>query len=431
MNRPLTTGDELWTDAGARAEVHFGFAALRLDSNTDLALLTMDDSTAQLKLTQGVAHIRVRTMAEAETFEVDTPNASITPWREGEYCIEVHSDSNSTDVIVRAGYAEVTGPRRGFAVLPGQRAHVRGNKRNSYKIYAASEPDEFDVFCRLRDRREERSEWAKYVAAGVIGAYELDDFGLWLTHPVWGAYWIPRFVPAGWEPYRFGHWSWIEPWGWTWIDEAPWGFAPFHYGRWIRLEAGWSWIPGPLDGRPVYAPALVAFVDSSAAVAWFPLGPGEVYVPAYHCSRRYLTNINASGTTLENRAAITDVEMARQSYANRAALSAVSRDVFMTGRPIERLAGEFSNRSAASSRVVGSTAPLAPTRESLAPLANPGVRVPEPPASARREAIVRSTPAPAPVPFDRRRPLFQEHPGRPLDRETVDELRRTDRGARK
>ena len=28
-------------------------------------------------------------------------------------------------------------------------------------------------------------------------------------------------------------WVWLRPWGWTWVDDAPWGFAPFHYGRWL------------------------------------------------------------------------------------------------------------------------------------------------------------------------------------------------------
>src|SRR4029079_18322212 len=93
--------------------------------------------------------------------------------------------------------------------------------------------------------------------------------------------WMPR-VRAEWVPYRYGHWAWVEPWGWTWIDDAPWGFAPFHYGRWAYVRGGWVWAPGVMVARPVYAPALVAFVGvGGASVAWFPLGPREVYVPAW------------------------------------------------------------------------------------------------------------------------------------------------------
>src|SRR5437867_1713415 len=82
-----------------------------------------------------------------------------------------------------------------------------------------------------------------------------------------------------------------NPWGWTWVDDAPWGFAPFHYGRWVWYRSRWCWAPGSYVARPVYAPALVAWVGgpsvnvsvsigrSSPPVGWFPLGPREVYVP--------------------------------------------------------------------------------------------------------------------------------------------------------
>src|SRR5438552_2167571 len=121
-----------------------------------------------------------------------------------------------------------------------------------------------------------------------------------------GAVSLPRRVVAGWAPYRYGHWAWVEPWGSTWIDDAPWGFAPFHYGRWVYVGNGWAWVPGRVVARPVYAPALVAFVggrDWSVAigvgegVAWFPLAPEEPYYPAYHVSNTYVRNVNVTNVT--------------------------------------------------------------------------------------------------------------------------------------
>jgi hypothetical protein len=50
-------------------------------------------------------------------------------------------------------------------------------------------------------------------------------------------------MPVGWAPYRHGHWAHVMPWGWTWIDDALWGFVPFHYGRWAMLGGGWGWVP--------------------------------------------------------------------------------------------------------------------------------------------------------------------------------------------
>ena len=121
---------------------------------------------------------------------------------------------------------------------------------------------------------------------------------------------FPTRVAAGWAPYRFGHWVWVAPWGWTWVEDEPWGFAPFHYGRWAEVGGGWCWVPGPVVVRPVYAPALVVFVGGprfgmsvsfgggGGGVAWFPLGPREVYVPPYRTSVRYVQNVNVTNTTV-------------------------------------------------------------------------------------------------------------------------------------
>ena len=89
---------------------------------------------------------------------------------------------------------------------------------------------------------------------------------MWSEAPEYGPVWRPRTVEIGWAPYRDGRWAWVEPWGWTWIDDAPWGFAPFHYGRWAMVGGGWVWVPGRMvvGVRPVYAPALVVFVGTFA-----------------------------------------------------------------------------------------------------------------------------------------------------------------------
>jgi hypothetical protein len=95
------------------------------------------------------------------------------------------------------------------------------------------------------------------------------------------------------------------------VDDAPWGFAPSHYGRWVNVSNRWGWIPGPRNVRPVYAPALVAFVGGSgwsvsislgggSPIGWFPLGPREVYVPSYQASRDYFNRVNVTNTVINN-----------------------------------------------------------------------------------------------------------------------------------
>jgi hypothetical protein len=134
----------------------------------------------------------------------------------------------------------------------------------------------------------------------MTGVESLDEYGEWRTVETYGDVWFPSSVTAGWVPYRYGRWAYIPPWGWTWIDDAPWGFAPFHYGRWVYIRGAWAWVPGPYVARPCYAPALVAWYGSPGvsvsvtvgSVGWFPLGPGEIYVPGYRHSQRYITYVN-------------------------------------------------------------------------------------------------------------------------------------------
>jgi hypothetical protein len=97
---------------------------------------------------------------------------------------------------------------------------------------------------------------------------------------------------GGLAPYHYGHWSYIAPWGYTWVDDQPWGFAPFHYGPWASIGGAWGWIPSPPRPAigeyvlPIYAPALVAWVGVGAGVAWFALGPREVFADGDHRGSR-------------------------------------------------------------------------------------------------------------------------------------------------
>ncbi len=443
LNRPLTEGDQVWTDVGARVELHLGSAAIRLSAGTSFTFLALNDRSVQAKITAGVVAVRIRRLDSDTAFELDTPNGAITLEKPGDYRLEIHPEDNSTRVIVRAGDADASGPTKAFPITAGQQVIISGTDVETYGISSVPPSDAFDEFCQARDRREDRVEATRYVSPDVIGVHDLDDFGYWHDYQGWGPVWIPRHVPAGWAPYRFGHWVWVAPWGWTWMDDTPWGFAPFHYGRWAFLDSGWCWIPGPIHVRPVYSPALVAFVGGGSrdfhfffwigrvGVAWFPLGPREPYIPPYHCSRGYLADINITNTSIEHPAELTTFDVARQKYANRSAPSAVTvapRDAFVGGQPIGRVALALSERQLATAHVTGSVAPAGPIRQSLAP---------ENPAAARpsetirsRPVIVRRSPAPAPVPFERQRPLLDARPGRPLDPRALDELRENQPQAR-
>jgi hypothetical protein len=436
INRPLTSGDHLWTDEGARAELHIGTAALRLDSRTAFEFLNLTDDTVQIRLTEGSLNVHVRSLGERETFEVDTPNTSVSLLRTGEYRIDVNPDNLTTTVTVRAGEGEVTGTNQAFPVRSGEEARISGSDSLSYDTAGARPPDEWDNWCSGRDRREERSESARYVSRDMVGYQDLDDHGTWRTVPDYGSVWVPRGVAVGWAPYHYGHWVWVEPWGWTWVDDAPWGFAPFHYGRWVYVGY-WAWVPGPVAVRPVYAPALVAWVGGPrfsmaigfgggvAGVAWFPLGPREVYVPAYRASPVYVNRVNVTNTTIVNNINVTNINTTNVRYINReapGAVTAVPQNSFASARPVQSAAIPVRGEALQSAQVM-KTVPVAPSRASVVG-GYAGGRVAQPSMSTQNRSVVtRTAPPPAAVPFAQRQPVLSANPGRPLDSSQVEQLR--------
>jgi hypothetical protein len=441
LNYPLTIGDHLWADDGSRVEMQVGSSTVRMGSETALSILALDDRRAQFRMTQGALDISLRSLDDDEIYEIDTPNGSITLLRAGAYRVDVDTTGERTTVTVREGIAEVSSGGSTFTVRPNQSAMIDGLDTPTYDMRAAIPVDAWESWCLERDRRETQATSARYVSRDMIGYEDLDDYGRWEVAPEYGPVWVPVRVQAGWAPYRYGHWAWVEPWGWTWIDDAPWGFAPFHYGRWAYWGGRWVWVPGQIVRRPVYAPALVAFVGGPGwhvsvsvgnGVAWFPLAPGEVYVPAYRVSNVYVRNINVTNVRVTN-INVTNVNVTNIHYANRSApgaVTVVSRDVFTGARPVGRAAITVRERDLDGARVLGAAPPVVPRRESVLARSD-GSRtvVRQPPAAAtRREVVVRHAPPPAPVPFSARERSLAANPGRPLDGSTLERLR-TESGA--
>ena len=389
INRPMTTGDKLWSDQDSRAELHLGSAAIRLSSTTGFSFLNLDDRTVQIQLSAGTLYIHVRHLDRDEIFEVDTPNQAFSILRAGEYRFDASEDGSSTMIAVREGEGQATGVDRTYTVERGERAMLTGTDSLSADIdrIQRDDRDDFDEWCEIRDQREERSRSTRYVSPDLVGYEDLDENGVWQDDEEYGEVWIPTTIPAGWAPYHYGHWDWISPWGWTWVDEAPWGYAPFHYGRWAYTHSGWAWVPGPVGARPVYAPALVAFVSTpnftvgigvggGVAVAWFPLGPREVYVPGYQASREYVNRVNVSNTTV-NSTTVTNVynttiinnhtQVTTITYVNRTApgaITVVPDSAFRSAQPVDRSAVRVSEGELAGAPVIP-RAQVAPTRNSL------------------------------------------------------------------
>lgn len=381
INRPLTTGDRLWADTGARAEIQVGGAMIRMNAGTGVSVLNLDDRIAQLQLTQGILSVRVRRLEPNQVFEVDTPNLAFTLRQPGEYRIEVDPDGNATTIVVRRGQGEVYGEDAAYVIDSRQPYRFTGTGLREYQYVDAPRLDEFDRWSSGRDRSYDNSVSVRYVSEDVVGYQDLDENGTWRVDATYGNVWIPSRVAAGWAPYHDGHWAWVDPWGWTWVDDAPWGFAVSHYGRWTNLGGTWGWVPGPVRTRAYYAPALVAFVGGDnfqltissgnvGGVAWFPLGPREVYRPSYPVSRGYFENINHSNTVINNTVInnyYNNSNVTHVVYANRevpGAVVAVPTTVFVQSQPVSRAAVRVS-REMIVRAPVAVVPPVAPTEKSV------------------------------------------------------------------
>lgn len=132
VNRPLTTGNRLWSDANSRAQLQIGGTALRLGAATSVTLLNVDDRITQLQLSQGTLAVRVRHLRPGQSFDVDTPNLAFTLRWPGDYRIDVDANDDATAVMVRSGEAEVYGDGASYAVDARQGGDIRRNPRNFY-----------------------------------------------------------------------------------------------------------------------------------------------------------------------------------------------------------------------------------------------------------------------------------------------------------
>ena len=440
-NRPLTISDNVWADKDSRAELDFGTGFMRINSETSLTLTNVNNDVIQVSLHQGALNVHLRKLYGGETWEVDTPNMAFTLSKAGEYRFDVDPNSDSTRVIVWKGAGQATGQGQAVRVEEGQAMQFNNGTSLTHEALNPQGPDGFDDWCQVRDKRLDQSVSARHVAPGVVGADDLDEYGTWKDTPDYGPVWVPTSVAPDWAPYTYGNWIWEEPWGWTWVDAYPWGFAPFHYGRWVSWGGYWGWAPGPYWVRPWYAPALVAWWGGphwgvgfgwgfgvgfgGGGFGWCPLGWGEPFFPWYHTSRGYFRNVNITNTRIVNITNVTNnyfrnggrtalygrngVAMPR--FASKpGAITAMSRTGLEHGLPVRgnsvRVSPNQLRNASALGRVdanptreatLGARSGQTAARPSSAAFSRPTVTRMNPPAAAGRPGFSQSAAAHNPV----------------------------------
>jgi len=304
-NQPVSVGDRLYTRDNSRTSLAFtGRNFARLNPNTSLDVLALDDRRTQLALRDGSAMFDVGYLNSGDLFEVATPYGAVDLQQPGLYNVGI--DNGQVLISVLSGLAQVVGLGGSGQISKGELLTLVGNtaanavlsqlngRDAGYLVddyYSNQYPQYYDG--RYRDYNAylndpyyfdpyRRNVSYQYANSYIPGLYDLDYYGDWRNLDGYGYAWSPR-VDNGWMPYQTGYWYTDYPYGPTWVSSEPWGYAPYHYGRWAFVGDRWYWVPDRTNVDPVYSPALVAWVPfDQNQIGWVPLGPGDVYVPHYY-----------------------------------------------------------------------------------------------------------------------------------------------------
>ncbi|MEP6504159.1 MAG: DUF6600 domain-containing protein, partial [Betaproteobacteria bacterium] len=342
-NQPLSTGDRITTDKSARATLQVGSTTLRVGAASDVVVTQLDDRKFRIRFDHGQLALRVRSDDILGELFIETDEGAWVPHHPGQYRFDrVARGVLGAQAVV--GDMLLEAPDSSLPVAANQRAEVwrAGAQQATHYRMTAPAKDAFGDWALAQDKADDKLAAAS-AAAGVpiemTGAADLARHGVWSTGADGARVWTPAKLPAGWQPFQQGAWSWISPWGWTWVDDQPWGFAPFHYGRWFNQRGHWNWTPGQWGAtRPIYAPGLVGWfggaglaVAGAPAVGWVALAPDEAFHPAYAVSSAYWAAINNPSVAAPARRALPAakarvrvVPTGAMRYANRGAADAIA-----------------------------------------------------------------------------------------------------------
>ncbi|HEY3911361.1 MAG TPA: DUF6600 domain-containing protein [Stellaceae bacterium] len=349
INDPISAGASLRTDPLGRAEMRIGADTIDLTDNTEILIAKLDDHVAEIALRRGRVDLDIPQIGADETIAIDFPGGAVRLLKPGRYDVDAGAGDQPPRIAAFTGGAQLLAGGLDVPLKAGD-AMVLGGSDPAHAAVEPATADEFAQWCGSRAIDEAKLAAPYYVSPAMTGFAELDAAGRWRTEANSAEVWVPNRLPVGWAPFRDGHWRWVAPWGWTWIDDQPWGFATSHYGRWAFRDGRWVWAPGAFSAHPVYAPALVAFLGTPGvglsyadspgpAIAWFPLTMGEFYWPSYTGDLDAIRALNRGdvadlGVIRLRADGEPPAEIADAHFANRQFASVVPRPVFVAGEPV-------------------------------------------------------------------------------------------------
>lgn len=384
LNTPVTTGDSFWTQPQSSATIEVGGDHFVLNETTELDVTQLGQGEFVSTAAQGEIFVDLPILTQGQSLTMNTPRGAVQISATGQYDVVAGDSATPTTVTVISGSAQVSGAGINLTVGANQAATITGTDQLSGTVGPAA-PDPF-LQAQLNLKAapplpESCPQQVRYMTGGA----DLTRYGSWQATSDYGQVWYPSDVPADWAPYRDGHWAYVGQWGWTWVDQQPWGFAPFHYGRWVSYGGRWGWVAAapdaPPDAYPVYAPALVAFVGigvgitaglgfgggyfgGGGGVGWVPLGFREPYRPWYHVSEGYLRNVNRVSVVNVRNITINNIRNVRvDNFANARAATVIPAGDMARGVTLRGVARPLPAAALARAEPVVGRLPVAPTAQ--------------------------------------------------------------------
>jgi hypothetical protein len=382
LNYPVTNGDGFWTEPSAHAELQVGDDRIVLAGSTEFEIGALDVSQIEATQAQGATFLQIQSLPNGQTVTINTPRGAAQISAPGRYEIVSGDTNDATTITVVEGAVHVQGTGLALDVGPNQTATITGSDTFVGNVGPMQEDEFLRTELQQAQQVQQQVSQVPQEVAYMTGGTELAQYGSFEDAPQYGRVWYPRSVPSGWAPYREGHWAYVAPWGWNWVDNEPWGFAPFHYGRWVQYGGRWGWCasaPGIAygGGYPVYSPALVSFVGFGAGVSlgvhfgiggvgvgWFPLGFNEPYYPPYHVTNRYFENINRFSVTNIRNYNVTNIRNVDITHFSNARFATVMPEQAMVrGERVGQFGRPLPEADLAKAHPVFGRPPVAPSAE--------------------------------------------------------------------
>lgn len=296
MNSPIFEGDNIWVVDGSLGILFGDGSLIWLSSDSHLEITRFPDPVPnppygmKAHLWRGMMLLEVPASLPGEsTHFIMTPAAMVKAYRKGLSLVEVET-VDRTRLTVLEGSAVIGGNGQYVIVNQGEMSYSEYGYEPMSPVSAGSlSYPEIVAFRDLSIARPVRNGRSReYVDPGLYPyADDLDYYGAWQDVPSYGHVWFPSpgYLSAGWNPYyNNGYWHYT-PWGATWISYEPWGWVPFHYGRWtFVIGVGWGWIPDVY-----FSPAWVSWYWGDGWIGWCPLG---YYGPLWEPCGWYSVTIN-------------------------------------------------------------------------------------------------------------------------------------------